>query len=102
MEDLEEAKARAQADLNDVNNRLGRTKAEMAETNAGLTQVQREAQKRFEQDMHAKQGELRNLTERVNSLKKQAEELTEEVRSKGAQLQSIENGFNEARRRLAG
>jgi hypothetical protein len=52
--------------------------------------------------MFNKQGQLKSLTERVAALEKQAGDLTEEVRVKGLQLQSIESGFNEARRRLAG
>jgi hypothetical protein len=67
-----------------------------------LSQAQREAQKRFDLDMFTKQGQLKSLTERVAALEKRAGELAEEVNHKGAQLVSIENGFNEARRRLAG
>jgi len=102
LSDLEERKARAQADLDSLNQARQRAIDLKNEAEAMLSQAQREAQKRFEADMFTKQGQLKSLTERVAALEKQAGELAEEVNHKGAQLVSIENGFNEARRRLAG
>ena len=102
LSDLEERKVRAQADLDSLNQARQRANDLKNEAEAMLSQAQREAQKRFEADMFVKQGQLKSLTERVAALEKQAGELAEEVNHKGAQLVSIENGFNEARRRLAG
>ena len=102
LSDLEERKARAQADLDSLNDARSRANDQKNEAEAMLSQAQREAQKRFEADMFTKQGQLKSLTERVAALEKRAGELAEEVNHKGAQLVSIENGFNEARRRLAG
>jgi len=102
LSDLEERKARAQADLDSLNQARQRAIDLKNEAEAMLSQAQREAQKRFEADMFTKQGQLKSLTERVAALEKRAGELAEEVNHKGAQLVSIENGFNEARRRLAG
>ena len=102
LSDLEERKARAQADLDSLNESRTRALNQMNEAEAMLSSAQREAQKRFDLDMFTKQGQLKSLTERVAALEKRAGELAEEVNHKGAQLVSIENGFNEARRRLAG
>ena len=102
LSDLEERKARAQADLDSLNQARQRAIDLKNEAESMLSQAQREAQKRFEADMFTKQGQLKSLTERVAALEKQAGELAEEVNHKSAQLVSIENGFNEARRRLAG
>ena len=102
VSDLGEATARAKADLDSVKQILVQAKAELAETTAGLTRAQVENQRRFELDMFNKQGELKNLTERVEALQEQAKDLTEELRSKGVQMQSIESAMNDARRRLAG
>ena len=102
VSDLGEATSRAKADLESVKQILTQTKAELAETTAGLTRAQVENQRRYELDMFNKQGELKNLTERVEALQEQAKDLTEELRSKGVQMQSIESAMNDARRRLAG
>ena len=102
VSDIEERKRRAQADLDSLNQARERANNQKNEAEALLSQAQREAQKRFDLDMFTKQGQLKSLTERVAALEKQAGELAEEVNHKGAQLVSIENGFNEARRRLAG
>jgi hypothetical protein len=102
VSDLGEATSRAKADLESVKQMLTQAKAELAETTAGLTRAQVENQRRYELDMFNKQGELKNLTERVEALQAQAKGLTEELRSKGVQMQSIESAMNDARRRLAG
>jgi hypothetical protein len=67
-----------------------------------LTQAQREAQRKFEQDMFNKQGALKDLSERVAVLQKRLAELTEEVNSKDLQLASVNGAMEDARRRLAG
>src|SRR5215469_12951743 len=101
VDNLKEAKARAQADLDDVNARLQRTKNEMNEASAGLNQVQRDAQRRFEQDMFTKQGELRNLTDRVKSLEERAKELSTEVIEGESRLKAVSISMEDARRKLA-
>jgi peptidoglycan hydrolase CwlO-like protein len=67
-----------------------------------LTQAQRETQRRFDQDMFNKQGQLKSLTERVSALQKQVAELTEELDSKNGQLASVNGAMADARRRLMG
>jgi hypothetical protein len=52
--------------------------------------------------MFIKQGALKSLQDRITALEAREKELTNEVSAKGLQLQSIESGFAEARRRLAG
>jgi chromosome segregation ATPase len=101
VSDLQEALARAKADLDSMNAMREQAEGQMREAQAGLTRAQIQNQKQFEQDMFNKQGQLRNLTERVIALEERAKELSDEVGSKGAQLGSIENSLNDARRKLA-
>jgi len=73
----------------------------MNEASAGLNQVQRDAQRRFEQDMFTKQGELRNLTDRVKSLEERAKELSTEVIEGESRLKAVSISMEDARRKLA-
>ena len=102
VSDLEEATENAQADLDSLNKNLAQARAQMTEAQGLLTKAQAEAQRKYEQDMFIKQGALKSLQDRITALEAREKELTNEVSAKGLQLQSIESGFAEARRRLAG
>jgi predicted nucleic acid-binding Zn-ribbon protein len=101
LSDLKEAVSRAKADLDSMNVMREQAESQMREAQAGLTRAQIQNQKQFENDMFNKQGQLKSLTERVAALEERAKELSDEVGSKGAQLGSIENSLNDARRKLA-
>jgi chromosome segregation ATPase len=102
FEEAEEAASRAKADLESVNRDLAQAKAQMHEAQAGLTQVQKDAQKRFDQDMYNKQGSIRDLNERIKALEEKAKALNDEVSTKGGQLRAINDSLDDARRKLAG
>ena len=102
VSDIEERKAAAQADLDELNKARKQALQQRNEAGAMLTQAQQEAQRKFEQDMSVKHGQLKSLTERVAALEKRAGELTKEVDHRGAQLASVNGAMEDARRRLAG
>ena len=102
VSNLKEATENAQADLDSLNKNLAQARAQMTEAQGLLTKAQAEAQRKYEQDMFIKQGALKSLQDRITALEAREKELTNEVSAKGLQLQSIESGFAEARRRLAG
>ena len=102
VSDIEERKAAAQADLDELNKARKQALQQRNEAGAMLTQAQQEAQRRFDREMSGKQAMLKSLTEKVAALEARARELTEEVTLKGLQLQSVDNAMNDARRRLAG
>jgi chromosome segregation ATPase len=99
--DLKEAAARAKADLDSINQTRAQAEAQLRNTKAGLSNAQIENQRRFEQEVFVKQGELKGLAERIDGLRMQARELADEVASKGAQLSAINNSLADARRKLA-
>jgi chromosome segregation ATPase len=102
VSDIEEATENARADLNSLNKTLAQANAQAAESQGLYTKSQAELQRKFDQDMYNKQSALKGLQERVSALEARDRELTNEVAVKSAQLASIEQGFAEARRRLAG
>jgi chromosome segregation ATPase len=102
VSDIEERKELAQADLDSLNQARAQALQQKNEAEAMLTQAQRETQRRFDQDMFNKQGQLKSLTERVAALQKQVAELTEELDSKNGQLASVNGAMADARRRLMG
>src|SRR5215472_14258375 len=102
VSDIEERRERAQADLDSLNQTREQALAQKTEAETLLSQAQKEAQRRFDQDMFNKQGQLKSLIERVAILQKQVAELSQELESKNGQLASVNGAMADARRRLMG
>jgi chromosome segregation ATPase len=101
VSDLEEHSSRARADYDSQKQALAQIRAELQDSRAQLLQSQRLAQQKFEQDMFNKQGELRNLTERVKILEARAKELDGEVGTKEGQLRAASLAMEDMKRKLA-
>jgi|SRR5215472_7781731 len=100
IDSLQERTSRAKADFESIQQNLDQVKREMASATAGLTQVQVEAQRRHDQDVFNKQGELRGLQERIEALKAKDKELGEELANKSRQLGSINLSVADLKTRL--
>ena len=61
--DMKKMTEAAKADYEDCQRRLSQIKAEVNEASAGLSQVQRQNQKQFEQEVYNRQRELKDLTD---------------------------------------
>ena len=101
VSDLREASARAKADLDSINQTRTQAEAQLRNTQAGLSNAQIENQRRFEQDVFVKQGELKGLTERIQALRTQAKELADEVTQKEMRCRAATISMDEMRRKLA-
>jgi len=66
-----------------------------------LTQAQKEAQRRFDQDMFNKQGQLKSLVERVKALEDKLKVLNEDVATKEGQLRIASMAMEDMKRKLA-
>ena len=101
VSDLREAASRAKADLDSINQTRTQAEAQLRNTQAGLSNAQIENQRRFEQDVFVKQGELKGLTERIQALRTQAKELADEVTEKEMRCRAATISMDEMRRKLA-
>jgi chromosome segregation ATPase len=98
---LSELTARAKADYESCQKALKQIKTEVQEAKSGLSQAQSAAEARFKQDMFTKQGELRDLTQRVEAVRTELQKLTIEFNTKTAQLTGINAAVDDVKRRLS-
>ena len=98
---LSELTARAKADYESCQKTLAQIKTEVREAQSGLSKAQGDAEMRFKQDMFNKQGELRDLTQRVEVARTELQKLTTEFDTKTAQLTGINAAVDDVKRRLS-
>jgi len=98
---LEERGKRAKADLDSLNTQREQAQRQAQEAQNLLSQAQRDAQNRFDQDMFSKQGQLRSLMDRVKVLEDRVKELEPEVVAKEGQLRIASQAMEDMKRKLA-
>jgi|SRR5215469_17795098 len=101
VSNIGERLARAKADLDSLNQARENALGLKNEAETLLSQAQKEAQRRFDQDMFNKQGQLKSLVERVKALEERSKELTGEVAAKEGQLAAASSSMEDMRRKLA-
>src|SRR5215469_8222624 len=101
VSDIEERVTRGKADLESLNQARENALAMKNEAETLLTQAQKEAQRRFDQDMFNKQGQLKSLVERVKALEDKLKVLNEDVATKEGQLRIASMAMEDMKRKLA-
>jgi hypothetical protein len=101
VSDLREAASRAKADLDSINQTRTQAEAQLRNTQAGLSRAQIENQRRFEQEVFVKQGELKGLAERIEALRAQAKELADDVTDKEMRVRAATISMDDMKRKLA-
>ena len=101
MDNLEDRRTRSKAECESTEEKAKIIKNELASATAGLARAQVDNQRRYEQEMFTKQGELRDLNERVSILKMQLTELNVAVTNKGNELAQINSSLAEVKRKFA-
>jgi chromosome segregation ATPase len=98
--DLEERAVRAKADLDSVNKSLAEAKRNLADAQMHLTKAHVDAQRRYEQEIYTKQGQLKDLSSRVDARQVEVTEVENDLNKKRAELNVVNSTVQEARRRL--
>jgi len=101
LANLEDRISRAKAECESMEDKAKHIKAELESATAGLARAQVENQRRYEQEMFTKQGELRDLHERTNNMKAKLTAVNQELATKTAELNSINAGLAEVKRKFA-
>jgi chromosome segregation ATPase len=101
MDNLEDRRTRSKAECESMEEKAKIIKNELDSATAGLARAQVDNQRRYEQEMFTKQGELRDLNERVGILKMQLTELNVAVTNKGNELAQINSSLAEVKRKFA-
>jgi hypothetical protein len=73
----------------------------MQEAQGLLTKAQAEAQRRYDQDMFNKQGQLKSLQDRISALEERNKELTDEVTEKEMRVRAASISMEDMKRKLA-
>ena len=101
VSDINERIKRAKADLDSINDTKVRAQGEMQEAQGLLTKAQADAQRRFDQDMFNKQGQLKSLQDRIADLEAKNKELTDEVTEKEMRVRAATISMEDMKRKLA-
>jgi len=101
VSNIDERVKRAKADLDSLNQARENAVVQKNEAETLLTQAQKEAQRRFDQDMFNKQGQLKSLVERVKALEEKLKALSDDVAAKEGQLRIASMAMEDMKRKLA-
>jgi hypothetical protein len=101
VSDIKEQISRAKADLVSINETKANADRQMREAQTLLSNAQRDAQQRFDQDMFTKQGLLKSLQERIATLEARNKELTDEVTEKEMRCRAATISMEDMKRKLA-
>ena len=100
ISDLEDRASRAQADLDSVNKTLADAKRDLNDTQMNLTKAHVDAQRRYEQEIYTKQGQLRDLTQRLDARQTEVKQVEDDLTAKRSQANVLDHTVQEAKRRL--
>src|SRR5215472_16769618 len=101
VSNIDERVKRAKADLDSLNQARENAVVQKNEAETLLTQAQKEAKRRFDQDMFNKQGQLKSLVERVKALEEKLKALSDDVAAKEGQLRIASMAMEDMKRKLA-
>jgi hypothetical protein len=101
VSNIKEQITRAKADLVSINETKANADRQMREAQTLLSQAQRDAQQRFDQDMFTKQGLLKSLQDRIAALEARHKELVDDVAEKEMRVRAATISMEDMKRKLA-
>ena len=102
VSNIQERLSRGKADIESMNNARSQAQSQLQETQSLYTKAQADAQRKFDQDIFTKQGQIKSLTERIADAQKKLDEITAELDEKESRMRATNKFFADAKNSLAG